>query len=72
MGKKNKKVGFNKQGIRDLSHLKSTPRGIRLPDPPGMGVNCEHPEEACHLHRDTGITHCTSCGARWDEENIPI
>ena len=31
-----------KQGVRDLSFIKSKPRGIRLEIPPSEAISCDH------------------------------
>jgi hypothetical protein len=68
MAKKNKS-GYTRQGIKDLSYIKAPSVGIRLPDPPGTGLNCEH--LSVRQNREQGYSVC-GCGQMWDEEGCPI
>ena len=60
MSKKNKN-GFTRQGVRDLSNIKGTSRGIRLEMPPDMvSGTCDH---AFTKADKDGDLSCTKCGA---------
>jgi len=55
---------LTRQGVRDLNHLPSKPRGRRLELPPQQTINCKHPNK-----REvslTGETYCLDCGKNWD------
>lgn len=70
MAKKKNKSGYTRQGIKDLSYIKAPSVGIRLPDPPGTGLNCEHSH--VRENRELGYSACTDCGQGWDDEGCPI
>jgi hypothetical protein len=57
--KKNKRPGFTAQNVRDLNHLPSKPRGIRLPMPPDLEeVGCSHPVTRVDSDGDIFCTRC--------------
>jgi hypothetical protein len=59
MSKKNRN-GSNKQGVRDLNHLPSKPKGIRLEMPPDMqSAGCDH---ATTILDKDGDPSCRKCG----------
>lgn len=58
MGKKSKKSGLTKQGVRNLDHLPSKSVGIRLPEPPKQA---SLPMICYHLSGDD-YGYCRACG----------
>ena len=59
------KMKKTKQGVRDLSHIKSKPRGRILPPVPVGASGCKHlhveNNESTHF-----LDRCTQCGTWWD------
>ena len=62
---------LTRQGVKDLNHLKGTPRGIRLSLPPTEADLCQHPVEAIEYDSLSGISKC-KCGRHFDFDGNPI
>lgn len=71
MSKRRITPGFTKQGVRDLSYIKSPPPK-RFELPPSMGLNCDHPHSAIREDSLSGCTSCTNCHQMWDFDGRPF
>lgn len=60
-----------KQGVRDLNHLPSKPKGIILPPAPAETVPCKHSEHSHSNSSDGDFTWCDGCGQMWDWDGNP-
>jgi hypothetical protein len=72
MSKKKQQPGFTRQGVRDLSYMKSKPAGIRLPLPPDGGMQCDHHGTVREIDAINGISQCSRCKTIFDFDGCII
>ena len=65
-----KNIGTTRQGVRDLSHIKSHSVGKKIELPESMALSCKHERRKPAFNGF--VTQCRDCGETWDveEDNV--